>query len=136
MARPTKERRVEYLPEIKYFKPAGIPLRDIEEVNLTIEEVEAIRLKDKESLNQEECARRMNISRPTFQRVLTGAREKIAEALIYGKAIRFHGGDYRLADKYLYCTRCGSKFDMPSRRRFRHGRDLKDIICPECEDES
>lgn len=76
MARPPKERRVEYIPEIRYFKPAGIPARDIKEVNLSIEEVEAIRLKDLEGLTQEECARKMEVSRPTFQRVLTGAREK------------------------------------------------------------
>lgn len=135
MARPPKERRVEYIPEIKYFKPAGIPMRDIEEVNLTIEEVEAIRLKDREGLTQEECAQRMNVSRPTFQRVLTGAREKIAEALIKGKAIRFRGGDYKLAEHYLHCSRCGRKFAVVQGRRGRHGRPFREIICPDCADQ-
>jgi len=132
MARPPKERRVEFIPENKYFKPAGIPLRNIKEVNLTIEEVEAIRLKDSLGLNQEECAQRMNVSRPTFQRVLTCARGKIAEALIQGKAIRFRGGDYKLVEQYLHCSRCGRKFPVGQGNRGRHGRPFQDIRCPEC----
>ncbi|ACL70576.1 DUF134 domain-containing protein [Halothermothrix orenii] len=131
MARPPKERRVEYIPEIRYFKPAGIPARDIKEVNLSIEEVEAIRLKDLEGLTQEECARKMEVSRPTFQRVLTGAREKIARALIEGKALRFEGGDYKLAKLHVKCHRCGNKFEVPFHHRHRFSRRF----CPECDDE-
>lgn len=130
MPRPPKERRVEYIPENKYFKPAGVPGRVLEEVCLTIEEVEAIRLKDLGGLNQEDCAGRMNVSRPTFQRILTEARRKIADALIQGKAIRFQGGDYRLAESYVYCSRCGRKTEVPFRKRGRHGFS----ICPDCED--
>ena len=74
MARPTKWRRVAFVPQVTYFKPAGIPLRALEEVGLTVEELEAIRLKDVEGLQQEECAERMRISRPTFHRVLESAR--------------------------------------------------------------
>ena len=61
------------MPEVTYFKPAGIPLRVLEEVCLSVEEAEAIRLKDLEGLDQEQCAEGMNISRPTFQRVLGSA---------------------------------------------------------------
>ena len=81
MARPPKLRRVEFKPEFTYFKPAGIPKRELEEVVLHVEEVEAIRLKDLEDLEQEECAERMHISRPTFK-VLVSARKKIAKHLL------------------------------------------------------
>ena len=79
MPRPRKCCRVAFLPDVTYFKPAGIPLRTLEEVQLSVEEAEAIRLKDLGVLDQEQGAERMNISRPTFQRVLTSARQKVAE---------------------------------------------------------
>ena len=95
MSRPIKCRRVCFNPEIFYFKPAGIPLPALDQVELTVEELEALRLKDLEGLEQKEGAERMNISRPTFQRVLTSARRKTAEALLKGKAIRIGGGNYQ-----------------------------------------
>ena len=110
MPRPPKERRVEQIPEIKYFKPSGIPARELEEVVLTMEEVEAIRLKDQEELTQQECADKMHVSRATFQRVLKEARKKIADAMIDGKAIRFEGGDYRLVKKRRQCRK-GKKME-------------------------
>jgi predicted DNA-binding protein (UPF0251 family)/predicted Fe-Mo cluster-binding NifX family protein len=94
MARPCKCRRVCCLPQATYFKPAGIPLLALDEVCLTIEEAEALRLKDITGLNQEESALCMNISRPTFQRILACARKKTADALLNGKAIRIEGGNY------------------------------------------
>ena len=97
MPRPPKCRRVAFLPDVTYFKPAGIPLKALEEVRFSLEEAEAIRLKDLEGLDQEESARKMNISRPTFQRVLASARHKIADALLYGKAIRIEGGNFEMA---------------------------------------
>src|SRR4030067_3253503 len=96
MSRPPKCRRVEFLPDVTYFKPAGIPLRDLEEVRLSVEEAEALRLKDLEGLEQEQGAERMNISRPTFQRVLASARKKIADALLNGRAIRSEGGNFEM----------------------------------------
>jgi len=101
MPRPPKCRRVAFLPNVTYFKPAGIPLRGLEEVQLSVEEAEAIRLKDLECLEQEEAAERMNISRPTFQRVLTSARHKLADALLNGKAIRIEGGNFEMASSQL-----------------------------------
>lgn len=82
------------MPGVKYYKPAGIPLRFLDEVCLSIEEMESVRLKDLEDLDQEQCAQQMNISRSTFQRVLGSARKKIAEALLSGKAIRIEGGNF------------------------------------------
>ena len=105
MPRPRKCRRVEYLPGVTYFKPAGIPLRDLEEVRMSIEEAEAIRLKDLEGLEQEEGAEKMNISRPTFQRVLTSARQKIADVLLNGKAIRIGGGSFEMTWSRFRCQR-------------------------------
>jgi predicted DNA-binding protein (UPF0251 family) len=84
-------------PEVTYFKPAGIRLIELGEVNLTREEHEAVRLKDYEALEQKKAAEKMNISQPTFNRVLNSARKKIAEALVNGKAIRIKGGDFKMA---------------------------------------
>ena len=105
MSRPPKCRRVEFLPDVTYFKPAGIPLRDLEEVCMSIEEAEAIRLKDLEGLEQEQGAEKMNISRPTFQRVLASARQKIADALLNGKAIRIDGGNFEMTWRRFRCHR-------------------------------
>lgn len=98
MPRKPKCRRVEFLPDVTYYKPAGVPLRYLEEVDLSIEEAEAIRLKDLERLEQKQGAERMQISRPTFQRVLSSARKKIADALLNGKAIRIGGGNFKVAE--------------------------------------
>ena len=96
MSRPRKYRRVEYVPDVTYFKPAGAPLRELAEVRLSVEEAEAIRLKDLEGLEQEEGAKKMNISRPTFQRVLASARQKLADVILNGKAIRIEGGNFEM----------------------------------------
>ncbi|MCR4440852.1 MAG: DUF134 domain-containing protein [Peptococcaceae bacterium] len=133
MPRPPKWRRVEYEPQVTYFKPAGVPKWQLEELVLGLEEVEAIRLKDLEGLEQEEGAERMNISRPTFQRILTTARAKLADAVINGKAIRIEGGNYRLADQWLKCEACGYRFGPPFGRH-GHGHDL--VRCPRCGEET
>lgn len=112
MPRPTKWRRVAFIPEITYFKPAGIPLRNLGEVCLSLEEAEAIRLKDLERLEQEQCAQKMHISRPTFHRVLTSARRKVAEALLNGKAIHIKGGNFELAQRRFRCLK-GHEWDVP-----------------------
>ncbi len=98
MPRPCKRRFVSGIPEFSYFKPAGVRMRNLEEVLLTVEELEALRLKDVENLDQITCAERMNISQPTFNRILNSARRKIADAIVNGKAIRIEGGNFVLAD--------------------------------------
>jgi len=103
MPRPKKCRRVAFLPGITYFKPAGIPLRELEENNLTVDEIEAIRLKDIEDLEQEQCAVKMNVSRATFQRILGSARKNIADALLNGKAIKIQGGDFEVTSLRCKC---------------------------------
>lgn len=106
MARPFKCRRVAVLPGVTYFKPAGIPMRFLEEVILTVEETEAIRIKDIENLDQAQCGEQMNISRPTFQRILYSARRKIADALLNGKAIRIAGGNFETIAIKSDCQEC------------------------------
>jgi len=96
MVRPRLCRRILAEPNVTYFKPRGIPMRELEEVILSVEEFEAVRLKDLECLGQEECAKKMKISQPTFHRLVLSARKKIAEAIIKGKAIQIQGGIYRL----------------------------------------
>jgi predicted DNA-binding protein (UPF0251 family) len=88
MPRPRLCRRIEFNPNITYFKPQGVPMRDLEIVELSAEEVEALRLKNTEGLEQEEAAKKMNTSQSTFQRILSSAYKKITEALIEGKAIK------------------------------------------------
>jgi len=88
MVRPRMCRRVRFQAKIKYFKPQGIPMRQLEEVFLSKEEVEALKLKDFDGLGQVEAAEKMNTSQSTFQRILASARKKITEAMIQGKALR------------------------------------------------
>ncbi|MFH0837289.1 MAG: DUF134 domain-containing protein [Candidatus Aenigmatarchaeota archaeon] len=88
MPRPCKRRRIRGMPQSFYFKPAGIRMVNLEESVLTIEEFEAVRLKDFIGLDQSECAEKMNISQPTFHRIIQTARKKIADAIINGKAIK------------------------------------------------
>lgn len=127
MARPPHSRRVAFIPQVTYFRPAGVPLRSVEEVCLTIEEAEAIRLKDLEGLEQEECAQSMGVSRPTFARVLASGRLKMADAVLNGKAIRIQGGHFELAAPRFRCTN-GHEWSGPSQARVTGpGR-----MCPMC----
>jgi predicted DNA-binding protein (UPF0251 family) len=95
MVRPHRCRRVNLEPNTTYFKPKGVPLVRLEEVILHVDEFEAVRLKDLEGLEQEECAKKMNISQPTFHRLVLSARKKIADAIVNGKAIKIEGGNFK-----------------------------------------
>jgi predicted DNA-binding protein (UPF0251 family) len=88
MPRPFKRRRIRGNPNSTHFKPAGIPLHKLEEINLKMPEFEAIRLIDFKKTPQVEAASKMEISQPTLSRILKNAREKIADAIINGKAIK------------------------------------------------
>ncbi|MFH1640010.1 MAG: DUF134 domain-containing protein [Chloroflexota bacterium] len=112
MVRPTKKRRVSFLPGITYYKPAGVPLRFMQENQLSVEALEAVRLRDLEGLEQEEAARRMNVSRPTFQRILAAARYQITDALLNGKAIKIEGGNFIVKPNHFRC-RFGHAWDVP-----------------------
>ncbi len=111
MPRPRIPRRIWFEPDVTYFKPAGIRMINLEETVLTMDEFEAVRLKDYENLSQIQAAKKMNISQPTFQRLYDSARKKIADALVNGKALRIEGGGpYRIMSR-----------GFGGRRRFRRG---------------
>jgi uncharacterized protein len=126
MSRPIKCRRVCFLPGVTYFKPAGIPMRFLSEVCLTFDEVEAIRLKDFKDLDQKQCAEHMNISRPTFQRVLISARKKIADALLNGKAVRINSDNCETVGLHLTCLN-GHEWDFQWTSSADTGH-----LCPKC----
>lgn len=92
--RPKRRRVVEETPLVTYFKPVGVPLRDLEQIDIGIDEYEALRLKELEGKSQEEVAKEMGISQPTLHRILDKVYKKIAAALVLGKALKIIGGDY------------------------------------------
>lgn len=138
MARPIKWRRISYKPTALRFSPSDID--DIKGFNtLKFEEIEAIRLKDLEGLEQIECASEMGVSRPTFQRILLSAREKIADSLINGKEIRIEGGHYTRGICPLRCLECGREWDQ-SLESLETLESLDDnsasaLKCPKCHSE-
>jgi len=115
MARPQKCRSVGCAPQACYFKPRGIPLGLLEEVVLRLDEVEAIRLADLDGLYQEQAAEKMNVSRPTFGRIIASAHRKIAEALVHGKALKIGEGAFRVAAiRRFRCRDCRHAWELPS----------------------
>ena len=126
MARPRNCRRVGSLPQSAYFKPRGIPLSMLEEVVLTIDEFEAVRLADLEGLYQEQAAEKMNVSRQTFGRIIESAHKKVAEALVEGKALKIEGGEFEMAAMRKFrCDDCQHFWDLP----YGTGRAAN---CPSC----
>jgi uncharacterized protein len=126
MARPRNCRRVGSIPESTYFKPRGIPLTMLEEVVLTMDECEAIRLADLEGLYQEQAAERMEVSRQTFGRIIESAHKKVAEALVKGKALKIEGGEFEMASmRKFMCSNCKHTWELP----YGTGRPQD---CPSC----
>ena len=99
MPRPFCCRRICGEPASAVFKPAGIPLREIDQVVMTLDEFEAIRLADLAQMYQEKAAKQMGISRPTFSRIIDSAHRKLADALVHGKALLIDGGAVRRAGR-------------------------------------
>ena len=130
MARPIHCRRVTSLPGSTYFKPRGIPLSMLEEVVLTVDEFEAIRLADLEGLYQEQAAEKMSISRQTFGRIIESAHRKVAEALVKGKALRIEGGEIEMpSERKFRCHDCHHSWGLP----YGTGRPGN---CPTCKSEN
>ena len=118
MPRPRKCRMVRFVPNNPCFHPQ---LRNTDEVVLNIEEVEAIRLSDYLSMDQDAAAESMTVSRGTFQRIINTARKKLADALVNGKTIRIEGGNYELTSDKPCCK----EHD----KRCRGRRGIKSDIC-------
>ena len=94
MPRPQKQRRIRGSPNASYFKPAGIRMIDLAESVLELEEFEAIRLIDFQKVSQTEAGNKMKISQSTLSRILCSGRNKIADALVNGKAIKINKWNY------------------------------------------
>jgi predicted DNA-binding protein (UPF0251 family) len=119
---------VELEPPVTFFKPRGIPLGELEVVDMGVDEFEALRLKDLEGLDQMKGAVDMKISQPTFHRVLESAHSKIADALVNGKAFKIEGGNYmvREGERLFKCYECQNEWQEP----YGTGRPNE---CPKCE---
>lgn len=124
MPRPPIERAVSGVPRITLFKPAGVPARDLEQLRLGVDELEAIRLVDLEGLSHEQAAQVMGVSRQTVGRVLERGRARVAEALVGGKAILIGGGQYRVEPRRLRCGACQA--------RWTDAGEEPPTACPEC----
>ena len=127
MARPKRCRLVGCDPGARYFKPRGIPMGDLEDVTVTVDELEAIRLADLEGLYQEEAAKKMDVSRQTFGRIVETAHRKIAEALVNGKALKIEGGEIEMTTllRKFRCSDCDHTWEVP----YGTGRPAE---CPSC----
>jgi len=128
MARPSKCRWIYCEPAVTMFKPRGIPATSLETVTLGVDELEALRLKDLEGLEQEEVAVKMNVSQPTLHRMLESAHKKTADSLVHGKALVIEGGNYEMreGERLFKCYGCQNEWQEP------YGTGRPDE-CPKCQ---
>jgi predicted DNA-binding protein (UPF0251 family) len=127
MVRKVK-RRISCFPKATYYKPREIPMCDLEIINLSLEELEAIRLCDLLQIAQDEAADQMGISRKTFWNDLQKARQKVVDALVNGKAIQISGGDYVNSGECkveFLCHGCNYAWESPCNEK-------RPESCPEC----
>lgn len=125
MVRPRHCRRVCGVPENNIFKPKGIPASALQEVILTVDEFEAIRLADMEGLYQEQAAKTMEVSRQTFGRILESAHRKVADSLVNAKKLRIEGGKFKMAKRKFKCYDCDHTWEL------EHGTG-RPAQCPSC----
>ena len=118
MPRPTKWRKVCYMPQNTVFGPIDKE-SNLEPIFMTIDEYETIRLIDLEGMTQEECADGMNVARTTVQRIYTSARKKLATSLVNGNVLKIEGGEYRLCSDEERRNGCGQ-----CRRGHRRGQGM------------
>lgn len=125
MPRPKCCRQVGEAPEKICFRPEGIISSYLDEVLLTLDEYESLRLADLEGLYQEQAASRMNVSRQTFGRIVEAARRKVADVLVNGKTLRIEGGPVSIkAGETTQCPRCHNTLGLLNSR--------DGTICPHC----
>lgn len=127
MARPRIFRKISGKPEIRCFKPETEDLDSLEPIEITLDEFEAIRLRDYHDVQQKKSAEIMGISQPTFHRILTSARKKISKALIEGNMIMIIGGEDIAGKKMYKCNICGFEWSNPKKEYEK---------CPECNSEN
>lgn len=124
MPRPKKDRKVHKPPFYTRFKPTGIAAKNLKQVTLSLDEYEAIRLSDFYGMSQEEAAEEMEISRPTFTRLIEQARKKTADFLINGKVLTLDGGKIHFKNNVIKCEECGHTFTTSLQANIKH--------CPNC----
>lgn len=126
MPRPKCPRFIGELPNTTFYKPRGIPLSRLETIDLSYDELEAIRLADLEGYYHEQAAEKMRISRATFGRIIEAGHNKIADALVNGKAIKIEGGVIKMTQQRVFsCNACDHSWEEP----FGTGRP---VVCPKC----
>jgi uncharacterized protein len=151
MVRPRKIKTINFEPGVTYFKPRAVPLNQLEEVEITLDELETLRLSNIMKLSQVDAAKDMDVHQSTFQRTLTRAREKVTDALVNGKAIKIHGGEYKMPQEdkavpikqiygrgkkggsfaagpggYCICHECGYK------QKHQRATPCTSMKCPKC----
>ena len=124
MSRPEKERIVFKPPLFAAFKPIGVASKLLGQTLLSLDEFEAIRLADHEGVSHSEAADEMEISRPTFTRLIEKARKKIADFLIQGKLLTIEGGNIHFRNNIIQCANCGHMFNINIKTSL--------VECPEC----
>jgi predicted DNA-binding protein (UPF0251 family) len=132
--RPKHYRWIEKIPEVTHFKPSGVQYGRLEQVNLAVDELEAIRLADLEGLYQEQAAELINVSRQTFGRIITSAHKKVAEALVMGKSILIEGGEIVPSEEsrgmraggHCICPKCDERIVH------QRGVPCQEEKCPKC----
>ena len=124
MSRPQKNRIIKEPPVFSQFKPVGIMGRIVETVVLSLDEYEAFRLSDHLGFSQEEASSEMEISRPTFTRLIETARKKVSEMIVNGKMLIIEGGNIHFRKNLIRCRNCGHMFNI----------NIEDDIrkCPSC----
>lgn len=124
MPRPKNNRIVHEPPLFSAFKPIGIRAAATEQISLSLDEFEALRLADQLGHSHAEAADEMEISRSTFTRLIEQARKKIADFLILGKFLVIEGGNVHFRKNLIRCQDCGHMFNI----------NFKDSIntCPSC----
>lgn len=126
MGRPKSRRRVFSMPRYSDFVPLGASQDTLEEVILTVDELEAIRLSDLDGMYQAQAAKKMNVSRQTFGRILDTAHRKVAQALIEGSNLKIIGGTYKTAvANALRCVSCDNEWQTGN-------LDKDSERCPRC----
>lgn len=124
MRGPYRRRRVQSPPRFKNFKPSGVPRKMIQTLSLSVDEYEAIRLADHLGMEHLQASEKMNISRPTFTRLIDQARQKVAHALVEGMELVIEGGNVDFLNTLYRCRECGEEQTGPVERPFSN--------CPEC----
>ncbi len=128
MPRKKNNRLIDLPPVFTEFKPTGVRKKQLESMTLSLDEYEAIRLADFYGLSQEKAAQQMQISRPTFSRVVEAARKKMAEFIIKGRRITIEGGDVHFKQNTIKCATCNHLFNVDIQQQVE--------TCPECNSDS